>query len=165
MILPDYLCAGLDVVFCGTAAGNKSAAKRHYYADPTNKFWRILHETGLTPRRLTPEMEGSVADHGIGLTDLVKLHAGTDRTLRREMYDIRGFEARIAACAPRHVAFNGKEAPAVYLGAPKRKLSYGRQQATIKGIPFFVLPNTSGSNGNAWDERFWHELASLVGTT
>ena len=52
MILPDLLC--LRVVVCCTAAGTASATVRAYYAGPGNQFWSILHETGLTPRRLPP---------------------------------------------------------------------------------------------------------------
>ena len=53
-ILPDLLPHNLKVVFCGTAAGTQSAQAGAYYAGRGNKFWRILHETGLTPRQLAP---------------------------------------------------------------------------------------------------------------
>jgi double-stranded uracil-DNA glycosylase len=32
-VLPDILAPGLDVVFCGTAPGERSAARGHYFAD------------------------------------------------------------------------------------------------------------------------------------
>src|SRR2546427_10087333 len=47
--LPDLLAPSLRVVFVGTAAGRESAAKC-YYAGRGNRFWRTLHEVGLTPR-------------------------------------------------------------------------------------------------------------------
>jgi len=53
-ILPDVLEPGLRVVFCGTAAGVVSAAKRVYYAGRGNSFWPTLHEIGLTPRQFEP---------------------------------------------------------------------------------------------------------------
>jgi TDG/mug DNA glycosylase family protein len=37
--LPNVLGPGLDVVFCGTAAGDRSAAFGCYYAGPGNKFY------------------------------------------------------------------------------------------------------------------------------
>ncbi|MBC7478279.1 MAG: mismatch-specific DNA-glycosylase, partial [Pseudorhodobacter sp.] len=50
MMLPDYLAPGLDILFCGTAASSTSARVGHYYARNGNRFWRLLAETGLTPR-------------------------------------------------------------------------------------------------------------------
>ena len=45
-ILPDVLQPGLALVFCGTAAGKRSAAERAYYAHPGNMFWRALPAGG-----------------------------------------------------------------------------------------------------------------------
>ena len=53
-VLPNVIKPGLKIVFCGTAVGTVSA-KRSYYAHPQNKFWRVLHAVGLTPRLVTPE--------------------------------------------------------------------------------------------------------------
>ena len=53
-VLPDVLAPGLRAVFCGTAAGTKSAIAGAYYAGPGNKFWPTLHAIGLTPRRFAP---------------------------------------------------------------------------------------------------------------
>ena len=54
-VLPDLIKPGLKIVFCGTAAGNVSAARGAYYAHPQNRFWSALHAFGLTPRKLEPE--------------------------------------------------------------------------------------------------------------
>ena len=43
-ILPDVLIDGLNLVFCGTAPSKTSEAAQAYYANPRNRFWRILHE-------------------------------------------------------------------------------------------------------------------------
>lgn len=81
-ILPDYLSSGLQVVFVGTAVGDSSAARKHYYSGPNNAFWRCLHEAGLVPIRLRPEDDQCITDFGIGLTDLVKeVHSGSDALL------------------------------------------------------------------------------------
>ena len=52
--LPDVVLPGLKVVFCGTAAGTRSAQVGAYYAGRGNKFWRTLFQVGLTPRPLDP---------------------------------------------------------------------------------------------------------------
>jgi double-stranded uracil-DNA glycosylase len=165
MILPDHLCAGLDVVFCGTAAGDRSAARGRYYAGPGNKFWRTLHITGLTPALLTPDHDGRLGDYGIGLTDLVKHHSGSDNSLRRDMYDIAGLERKIVEHAPRFVAFNGKKGAAAYLGHKKTtNLNPGLQDWLIGEARVYVLPSTSGNASGYWDVEPWHELArSMAG--
>ena len=53
-MLPDLLAPDLKVVFCGTAAGRKSADLGHYYAGRGNKFWKTLFTIGLTPNLLLP---------------------------------------------------------------------------------------------------------------
>ena len=65
-VLPDLLVPGLRIVFCGSAAGAVSAAKGAYYAGPGNRFWRILHETGLTPMRLAPHELPDCRAWGLG---------------------------------------------------------------------------------------------------
>ena len=92
--LPDQLCDGLKVVFVGTAAGRHSAETRAYYAHPGNRFWRTLHEVGLTPREFEPHEYRDLLELGVGFTDIAKMVSGMDheidssefepRTLRRE---------------------------------------------------------------------------------
>jgi double-stranded uracil-DNA glycosylase len=82
-MLPDLLRPNLSVVFCGTAAGTVSAEAEAYYAHPHNKFWSIVHETGLTPVKLKPHEFGKLLDFKIGLTDLVKDVHGNDGVVRR----------------------------------------------------------------------------------
>ena len=99
-VLPDLLRPGLRVVICGSAAGAVSAARGAYYAGPGNKFWRILAEVGLTPRRLEPGEFREVLNFGIGLTDLVKTHSGSDAVLPREANDVAGLDRAYPLGAP-----------------------------------------------------------------
>ena len=77
-VLPDVLEMGLRIVFCGSAAGTASARAGAYYAGPGNKFWDVLHATGLTPRRLAPASFRTLPRYGLGLTDLCKRQSGPD---------------------------------------------------------------------------------------
>ena len=107
-VLPDLLVPGLDVVFCGTAAGRRSAQLGQYYAHPQNKFWRTLHATGLTPRLFAPHEYRSLLDLGIGATDTAKHASGMDHQLPKgalggaALDDLR---ARIANAKPGILAF------------------------------------------------------------
>src|SRR6201992_3358939 len=77
-VLPERLRPGLDLVFCGTAPGRKSALTRTYYAHPQNKFWRTLHTVGLTPGLIAPHDYQAVDGLGTGPTDTAKSAYGMD---------------------------------------------------------------------------------------
>jgi TDG/mug DNA glycosylase family protein len=163
-ILPDVLADGLDVVFCGSAAGSASARAGAYYAGPGNRFWPILHECGLTPRRLAPHEFRSVLQYGIGLTDLSKYQSGADSALDAGGDDSAALAEKVFAHAPRALAFNGKRAAAVFL---RQMLDsdiedYGQQQETLGATALFVLPSTSGAARRWWDAAPWRSLGGYV---
>ena len=163
-VLPDVLCRGLRLVICGSAPGAVSAARGAYYAGPGNKFWRILAETGLTPRRLDPTEFAEMPGFGIGLTDICKIASGNDADLPREADDVPGLIERIRAVQPRMVAFNGKRAAAVFYGAPTGMLAYGPAAPRSDFPPVWILPSTSGAAARAWSSEPWHALARIVGS-
>ncbi|CAM0998047.1 G:T/U mismatch-specific DNA glycosylase [Rhodanobacter sp. Root179] len=156
-ILPDLLQAGLALVFCGTAAGRRSAAERAYYAHPGNLFWRALFEAGLTPRLLAPAEFPLLTGYGIGLTDLAKRHSGNDADLPRDAFDVPALRARIERHAPRLLAFTSKNAARAALG---HAVSYGMQEETLGQTRLFVLPSPSGQARGHWDIVPWRALAA-----
>jgi len=158
-VLPDLLMPGLNLVVCGSAAGTVSARAGAYYAGPGNKFWRILAETGLTPRILRPEEFWLLPSFGIGLTDLAKYVFGADSVIRPTDDDPAGLRARIQACRPGMLAFNGKRAATAFLGRP---VTYGVGPVLPDFPPIFVLPSTSGAASGHWDPHWWHLLARTV---
>jgi double-stranded uracil-DNA glycosylase len=164
-VLPDLLRPGLRVVICGSAAGAVSAARGAYYAGPGNKFWRILAEVGLTPRRLDPGEFREVLNFGIGLTDLVKTHSGSDAILPRVADDVAGLIARIRSVRPRLIAFNGKRAAAAFYGRSGRDVGYGPGPSMADFPPIWVLPSTSGAACGSWSAAPWRRFADAAGET
>lgn len=158
-ILPDVLQPGLALVFCGTAAGRRSAAERAYYAHPGNLFWRALFEVGLTPRLYAPAEFPQLPQYGIGLTDLAKHHAGNDSELPRDAFDASALIAKIKHHAPRLLAFTSKHAAQSALG---HAVDYGLQTETIGSTQLFVLPSPSGQARGHWDIRLWLALAKHI---
>jgi TDG/mug DNA glycosylase family protein len=156
-VLPDVLQPGLQVVFCGTAAGAASARARAYYAGPGNAFWPTLHATGLTPVELPPHAFPTVTRYGIGLTDVAKRASGADATLTPTDFDAAALHAKIERARPRVLAFNGKRAAQVTLG--RQSLDYGPQAERIGGARVVVLPSTSGAARRYWDVTYWYALA------
>ena len=159
MMLPDVIQSGLRVVFCGTAAGARSARTGAYYAGPGNQFWETLSRVGLTPRRLAPSEYAHLPEYGIGLTDLCKLQAGSDRELRSIGFDVGRLVGLLEEYQPLAVAFNGKKAAEIALD---RKVDYGEQPGLLASSRIFVLPSTSGAARGYWDERPWRQLADAA---
>jgi len=165
-VLPDILRPGLRIVFCGSAAGAESARVGAYYAGPGNKFWPILHKTGLTDRLLKPANFRTLPDFGIGLTDLAKAASGSDASLPPGADDPAALHDRIRRCRPAILAFNGQRAGRVFLRhhAAARTVDYGPQPWSVGDTAIFVLPSTSGAANGFWDEGPWHALASRAKT-
>ena len=157
-VLPDLLQPGLTLVFCGTAAGKRSAAEHAYYAHPGNLFWRALFEAGLTPRQLAPAEFPQLSGYGIGLTDLAKHHSGNDNQLPRDAFDIPSLIARIEHHAPHLLAFTSKHAARAVLG---HAVDYGLQRERIGRTRLFVLPSPSGQARGHWQLEPWLALQAL----
>ena len=161
-VLPDMLAQGLDVVFCGTAAGRRSAEVGAYYAGPGNKFWPTLHAIGLTPVRLIPANFRDLLLHGIGLTDIAKLTSGPDSGLLRSDFDAADLERRVLVASPRTLAFNGKRAAATFLGVSTSQVPFGPLERKLGDTELHVLPSTAGLASPYWDIGRWRDFADRV---
>jgi TDG/mug DNA glycosylase family protein len=163
--LPDQLRTGLRLVFVGTAASTRSAEVGHYYAHPGNRFWRTLHEVGITSRRYEPSEFASLLELGIGFTDLSKSGAGMDHQIARQSFDVAAFKAKIQSCHPRTIAFTSKKAASLFYNKPTGTLSLGRQQP-MHGFPVtFVLSSPSGAASGHWTLQPWRDLAAWIRLT
>lgn len=160
-MLPDLLAPGLVTVFCGSAVGAASARLRAPYAGPSNKFWPMLAETGLTPERFAPENYRALLDLGIGLTDLNKTQSGADSDLTADGDDTGALLAKIEAYRPRQLAFTAKRPAQSFLERVfgLRRIDYGPQDRAIGGTAIFVLPSPSGLAVRWWDPAWWHRVA------
>lgn len=158
-ILPDVLGPGLRVVFCGTAAGTRSARDGAYYAHPGNMFWRALYAVGLTPRLFAPAEYPLMPDFGIGFTDLAKYHHGNDNQLPRDAFDVEALRTKVQAFAPRVIAFTSKQAGMAALG---KGIATGRQRERFGGANAWVLPSPSGQARGSWNFATWQAMADEV---
>jgi mismatch-specific thymine-DNA glycosylase len=71
--LVDILEPNLICVFVGTNPGVQTATAGHAYAHPSNHFWKLLHSSGLTDRRLKPEEDRDLpALYCMGNTNIVE---------------------------------------------------------------------------------------------
>jgi TDG/mug DNA glycosylase family protein len=160
-ILPDRLAADLKLWFVGTAAGPMSAARGAYYAHPGNRFWRALHETGVTPRLLSPHEFPLLLEMGVGLTDFCKTDWGVDAQIAREAFDVEGFRRKVKRLKPGALAFTSKTAAGLWLGRSTGRITTGRQE-TKEGPVVFVLPSPSGLATSYWSLAPWREAAEFL---
>jgi double-stranded uracil-DNA glycosylase len=161
-ILPDMLRPGLRLVFCGTAAGTKSALQRAYYANTQNRFWPMLHETGLTPHRFAAKDFADLWNYDIGLTDIAKYAYGMDHQLPKGSLGRAAIDAlrdRIMKIAPLHLAFTSLKAGRSALG---KGAIAGQQNVRWGQTAIWILPSPSPLASNHWNDKHWHDLANAV---
>lgn len=161
MILQDLLKPNLNVIFCGTAAGEVSAQRQAYYAGPGNQFYPILFKTGFTDRLLKPNEYHLLLNYNIGLTDLVKFNSGNDHALHKHDYDVKSLLKKIYIYKPKVVCFNGKKAAAEFMGTKTKHINYGLMAETIGETKLYCAPSTSGSARRFWDESYWVGLKGI----
>jgi len=160
-ILPDRLAPNLRLWFVGTAAGPMSAAVGAYYAHPGNRFWRTLHDTGVTPRLFAPREYPLLLDLGAGLTDFCKTSWGVDSQIARDAFDVEGFRRKVARLKPEALAFTSKTAAGLWLRASTGRITVGRQ-ALGEGPEVFVLPSPSGLATFYWSLEPWCQAAAFL---
>jgi double-stranded uracil-DNA glycosylase len=162
--LPDVLGPHLDVVFCGINPGRFSAAAGAHFANPRNDFWRLLHDSGFTPRLLEPHEQHELPRLGVGVTNAAYRTTRGSGDLRRG--DFAGSRERLERIAselrPRAIAFVGKEA---YRGVFGERPPLGLQEQTLGDTLLFVLPSTSPANAAVPHRerlRWFQALADLL---
>jgi double-stranded uracil-DNA glycosylase len=177
-LLKDRIRPGVRVLLVGINPGVRSALTGHHFAGYSNRFWKLLVDSGLVPMPISYQDDDRLPEWGFGITNLVpRPTRGIDelttleyvagrRTLERK---IRRYAPRIVALVgltlarsllretPRLVGTRGERlTPAV---PPPSKASkdrrnpastpaLGLQTVLLAGTPVFVLPNPSGRNAH-----------------
>jgi TDG/mug DNA glycosylase family protein len=146
--VPDVIAPGLAVLFCGINPGLYSAATRHHFARPGNRFWPALHAAGFSDRVLRPCEEHCLLPRGYGITNLVaRATAGAEELARDELVaGGRRLERLVRRTEPRWVAVLGLGAYRTAFGRPRATV--GAQAERLAGAGLWVLPNPSGLNAH-----------------
>lgn len=138
------IAPGLDVLFCGINPGLYTAAIGHHFGRPGNRFWKLLHLAGFTPRELSPYEERELLRYACGVTNLVNV--ATARADELDPADLVRGGARLRRTVrrwrPRAVAVLGTDAYRTAFGL--RRVALGRQTDPLEGAAVWVLPSPSG---------------------
>ena len=150
------------MLFVGINPGVRSAITGHHFAGFSNRFWKLLWESGLVPERITYADDDRLIEWGFGITNLIARPSPGIDTLRPAEY-VEGWtilERKIRRYRPRVVALVGvtlyRAIVPLLDGVKTRgtlRIVAGPQDVTIHGARVFVLPNPSGRNANfSYDE-------------
>lgn len=143
--IQDHLEKNLQIIFVGFNPSIMSSKTGHHYANPTNRFWRILYEAGLTPRKLSPTEDGKLLELGFGLTNIVfrPTKGANDITKEEFLEGRKRLKEKIKFYKPKIVCYVGKGVYQQYSGI--RNCDWGKQeQSVVEGVVDFVAPSTSG---------------------
>jgi len=149
VILRDRVRPGVRVLLVGINPGVRSAAIGHHFAGYSNRFWKLLHESGLVSERIGPNDDARLPEWGLGVTNLIaRMTPGID-TLRPDEYvaGLRTLRRKVRRWKPAIVAFVGVSLYRAIV-ATKAPVRLGPQPDTFEGARVFVLPNPSGRNAN-----------------
>lgn len=149
--LPDRIRPGVRVLFVGINPGVRSALMGHHFAGYSNRFWKLLRESGLVPRAVTHEDDVRLPEWGYGVTNLVaRPSPGIDELKPAEYLASRGALVRkIRRWKPEVVALVGVTLHrALFSERRTSPITLGWQEERLGGARVFVLPNPSGRNAN-----------------
>lgn len=144
----DLIGPDLKVLFCGINPGLYSGATGLHFARPGNRFWKVLHQAGFTPRLLDPSEEHLLLTEGYGITCFVERTTARADELSREEYEEGGriLVGKLNKYKPRVLAVLGIGAYRTAFG--KKTATVGLQEELVAETPVWLLPNPSGLNAN-----------------
>jgi double-stranded uracil-DNA glycosylase len=150
--LADRIAPNLRVLFVGINPGMRSASVGHHFAGPSNRFWKLLYESGLVPEPITWADDDRLPGWGLGITNLVAratpgvgdLHASELTAGRRALV------AKVRRHRPAIVALVGVMIYRALFPEAARgtAVALGESAEMLGGARVFVLPNPSGRNAN-----------------
>ena len=155
--LKDRIAPNLKVLFVGINPGVRSALTGHHFAGFSNRFWKLLSDSGLTPESISYEDDDRLPSWNLGITNLIARPSPGIDDLRPNEY-IAGWKVldrKIRRYQPDVVALVGvtlyRAIVPLLDGLPATPVGskvVGPKRIKIHSSRLFVLPNPSGRNAN-----------------
>lgn len=138
------------MLFVGINPGVRSALTGHHFAGFSNRFWKLLRESGLVPEPLTYLDDDRLPDWGYGITNVVaRATPGIDELKPAEYAAGRlRLRTKVRRYHPDVVAFVGITVYRAMFPERSGTVTMGLQQERLGDAAVFVLPNTSGRNAH-----------------
>lgn len=161
----DIMKKDLEILFVGFNPSIRSSETGHHFANPNNRFWKILFEAGITPVQFAAEEDHKLLDYNLGITNIVARPTKSADEISKEEY-LEGKEIlfrKITKYGPKMVCYVGKGVYQEF--CKKRKISWGIQlESVVPGIIDFVAPSSSGLVRMKLVDmvKIYHELGILM---
>lgn len=143
---PDLLLKNMNILFVGFNPSIRSSETGRHFANPTNRFWTILHQAGITDRKYLPtEDRDLLNDYGYGFTNIVLRPTKRADEITRSEYEEGKVVLlkKIKSYQPKIVCYVGKGVYQQFSGL--RKVQWGKQEhSVVPGTIDFVAPSSSG---------------------
>ncbi|MGD7008137.1 mismatch-specific DNA-glycosylase [Metabacillus sp. 84] len=141
----DLLDYGMTILFTGFNPSVISGQTGHHYANPTNRFWKILFQSGLTKRLVRPEEDRTLLADGYGFTNIVHRPTKDASEITKQEYAAGRIELtdKIRKYKPGIVCFVGKGVYLQYKGIKKAPWGF-QAEPLIEGVEEFAAPSSSG---------------------
>ena len=149
-LLRDRISTGVRVLFVGINPGVRSALTGHHFAGFSNRFWKLLAESGLVPEPIGFADDGRLPEWGFGITNIVpRATPGIDTLTKDEFVAGRlRLRRKILRYRPEIVAMVGVTVFRAMYPDRRDAVALGLQPERIGDSRIFVLPNPSGRNAN-----------------
>lgn len=158
--LADTVGPGMRMLTCGLNPSIFAADAGVAYARPGNRFWPAMLGAGLATADRDPQ--ALLADHRIGMTDLVKrASVGAAEVSPIEFVEGLARVERLCAWLQPGVLYTvGLQG---WRAAADRHAESGFQPETLGGVPVYVAPSTSGANARTTVAQHIEHLHTALG--
>ncbi|HKT36188.1 MAG TPA: mismatch-specific DNA-glycosylase [Nitrospira sp.] len=150
--LPDYVQPGVRILFVGINPGLRSAALGHHFAGTSNRFWKLLFDSGLVDEPLSYGEDWRLPEWRLGLTNIIGRSSAGIAELSPLEYQagLAELERKIRRTRPRTIALLGVTIYRMLFRnlCLSNVLDLGPTRARLAGAPVFLLPNPSGRNAH-----------------
>jgi len=163
--MKDILDYNLLLLFIGYNPGLYSEIINHHYASPSNRFWRLLYDSGLTDVLLKAEDDDRLLSYGYGSINVVNRATRSAAEITPGEY-VKGKEiliCKLKEYQPKIAVYTGIGVYRVLTG--QRKIVPGLQRTQlVSNITDFVCPSPSGLNRWPYEKQLqcFKELKSLI---
>lgn len=163
--VPDIIAPNLKILFIGFNPGCRSAATGHHFAGHSNKFWKLLFSSGLTPYQFKPEEDNSLLALGYGITNIVARPSRAAAEITKAEYKAGReiLKDKLKLYKPQIACFAGVGVYREFVGRPGIKCGL-QPIGTVLGVSDFVVPSPSGLTRILFQDQltYYQELVRLI---
>lgn len=167
-MITERLRHNMRVLFIGFNPSLTSYERGFNYAGRNNRFYHVLHESGLTTKLYAPEKSPQLlGDYGYGFTNIVTRPTRRADELTSEDYKMgrEVLKKKLLLYKPQVACYVGKGVYEQF--SQRRSLPWGFQhESVVRHVRDFVGPSTSGLVRMTLAEQvsIYRQLAQTMGS-